>query len=87
MTLQGWGRVGISVACEKSLKERAGSREKVTSCTYEFVIENVNIPDLENKLVNTRSLDIAKNTCTKHKSEENISQIGSFDDLSDFRLD
>ena len=42
----------------------------------EFVIENVNILELENKLA-----------CTKHKREENISQIGSFDDLSDFRLD
>ena len=53
----------------------------------EFVIENVNILKLENKLVNTRSLSIAKTTNTKHKREENISQIGSFDDLSDFRLD
>ena len=53
----------------------------------EFVIENVNIVELENRLVNTRSLNIAKTTCTKHKREENISQIGSFDDLSDFRLD
>ena len=53
----------------------------------EFVIENVNILELENKLVNTRSLNIAKTTCTKHKREETISQIGRFDDLSDFRLD
>ena len=38
----------------------------------EFVIENVNILELENKLVITRYLNIAKNTCTKHKREENI---------------
>ena len=53
----------------------------------EFEIENVNKLERENKLVDTRSLNIAKTTCTKHKREGNISKIGSFDDLSDFRLD
>ena len=46
----------------------------------EFVIENVNILELENKLVNEKYM---------HQTQKgkNISQIGRFDDLSDFRLD
>ena len=43
----------------------------------EFVIENVNIVEVEKQTCEHTILNIAKNTCTKHKKEatENITNV------------
>ena len=51
------------------------------------IVCNVNILEVEKQTCEHTIFKYRKTTCTKHKREAKISQIESFDDLSDFRLD